>query len=89
MKYFFLLRDSNSCRLNANVIFVKKECIMKTFECGTLVPGCKWKTSHENEAEIVQHAVQHLKSIHNEHHIRPSIVAAIKQRVKDEDPQVA
>lgn len=62
---------------------------MKTFECGTLVPGCNWKTSHENEAEIVQHAVEHLKIIHQETHIRPSIVEAIKRRIKDADSQAA
>jgi predicted small metal-binding protein len=59
---------------------------MKTFECGTLVPGCGWKTSAENEAEIVQRAVQHLKTAHNEAHIRPTIVDAIKQRIREANP---
>jgi len=54
---------------------------MKTFECGTLVPGCDWQTTAENDAEIVQRAVQHLKTAHQEHHIRPSIVEAIKERI--------
>jgi predicted small metal-binding protein len=62
---------------------------MKTFECGTLVPGCDWKTSNENEADVVQHAVQHLKAVHEEHHIRPSIVEAIKQRIKDTDSEAS
>jgi predicted small metal-binding protein len=62
---------------------------MKVFECGTLVPGCGWKTTSDNDAEIVQHAVQHLKSAHNETHIRPSIIDAIKQRVREESRNIS
>lgn len=60
---------------------------MKTFECGTLVPGCGWKTSASEEADIVQHAVDHMKSAHGETVMRTSMVEAIKQRIKQVDPQ--
>ncbi len=56
---------------------------MKTFECGTLVPGCDWETSAENEAEIVRRAVEHMKSAHGETVIRETMVDAIKKRIKE------
>ena len=55
---------------------------MKTFECGTLVPGCDWATSDEDEAEVVRRAVEHLKSAHEEGEVRESMVANIKKRIK-------
>lgn len=55
---------------------------MKTFECGTLVPGCDWSASNEDEAEIVRRAVEHLKSAHEETEIRESMVTNIKKRIK-------
>lgn len=54
---------------------------MKTFECGTLVPGCDWKVTLDSNADVVQHAVDHLKTTHNEKIIRPSMVSAIKDRI--------
>ena len=56
---------------------------MKKFECGTLLPGCNWSTSSDKEAEVVQHAVDHMRTTHNESVIRPSMVEAIKQRVRE------
>lgn len=57
---------------------------MKTFHCGSLVPGCQWHTRAENEAEVVSRAVDHLRETHGETVIRPSIVEQIKQRIMDE-----
>lgn len=54
---------------------------LKTFECGTLVPGCDWHTTAESEGEIVRRAIEHMKNAHNETVIRPSMVEAIKQRI--------
>ena len=56
---------------------------MKRFECGTLVPGCNWHTQHEDEAEVVLKAVEHLKSAHEETRVRPNLVDEIKARVVD------
>ncbi|MCB1386243.1 MAG: DUF1059 domain-containing protein [Nitratireductor sp.] len=55
---------------------------MKTFECGTLVPGCEWHTEADEEAEVVRRAVEHLKSSHGEAIIRESMIEAIKQRIQ-------
>jgi predicted small metal-binding protein len=57
---------------------------MKTFQCGSLVPGCAWQTTAEDEAEIVRRAVEHLRSAHGETTIRESMVDNIKQRIRDE-----
>ncbi|MGB7287425.1 MAG: DUF1059 domain-containing protein [Salaquimonas sp.] len=62
---------------------------MKTFECGTLVPGCAWKITLTSQADVVQHAVDHLKSTHGEKIIRPSMVTAIKDRITEADADAA
>jgi len=58
---------------------------MKTFHCGSLVPGCDWHTRSESEAEIVSRAVDHLRETHGETIIRPSIVEQIKARMSNEE----
>jgi predicted small metal-binding protein len=56
---------------------------MKTFECGTLVPGCKWHTEAEDAAEVVRRAAEHLRTTHGEQDIRPTMVEQIKARVHE------
>ena len=56
---------------------------MKTFRCGTLVPGCSWETSADEEAEVVLRAVEHLRSAHSEGVVRENMVENIKSRIKD------
>ena len=56
---------------------------MKQFECGTLVPGCRWHTEAENGAEVVRRAADHLRSVHGEAEVRPEMIDRIKQRVHD------
>lgn len=57
---------------------------MKTFHCGSLVPGCEWHTRADSEAEVVSRAIDHLRQTHGETVIRPSIVEQIKDRMSDE-----
>lgn len=56
---------------------------MKSFECGTLVPGCQWHTEAEDQAEVVRRATEHLRSAHGEEEIRPGMVEQIKARVHE------
>lgn len=56
---------------------------MKSFECGTLVPGCQWHTEATDSAEVVRRATEHLRSAHGEEEIRPGMVEQIKARVHD------
>lgn len=56
---------------------------MKTFECGTLVPGCKWHTEAEEGAEVVRRAADHLRTAHGEEMVRPNMIEQIKARVHD------
>ncbi|MDP2121595.1 MAG: DUF1059 domain-containing protein [Hoeflea sp.] len=58
---------------------------MKTFHCGSLVPGCDWHTRADSEAEIVSRAIDHLRVTHGETIIRPSIVEQIKARMSEEE----
>lgn len=62
---------------------------MKTFECGTLVPGCTWHTQAEDSAEVVRRAAEHLRSAHGEEQVRPNLVDEIKARIKDVDRATA
>jgi len=55
---------------------------MKEFHCGSLVPGCEWHTRHEEEAEIMRRAVEHLRETHGETIIRETMVEAIRSRIE-------
>lgn len=56
---------------------------MKTFQCGTLVPGCEWQTGAEDQAEVVRRAVEHLKTAHGENAVRENMVDNIKKRIRE------
>ncbi len=58
---------------------------MKSFECGTLVPGCNWHTEATDSAEVVRRAAEHLRSAHGESDVRPNMIEQIKARVHDKD----
>ena len=49
---------------------------MKEFHCGSLVPGCDWHTRHEEEAEIMRRAVEHMREIHGERPRRRAVATA-------------
>lgn len=56
---------------------------MKSFECGTLVPGCTWHTEAEETAEVARRAADHLRTTHGEDVIRPNMVDEIKARIRE------
>ncbi len=56
---------------------------MKTFECGTLVPGCEWHTRAEDSSEVVRRAVEHLRNTHGETVIRENMIDEIKARIRE------
>ncbi len=56
---------------------------MKQFHCGTLVPGCDWQARHEEEAEIIRRAVEHMRNTHGETIIRESMIEAIRARISE------
>ncbi len=57
---------------------------MKTYHCGSLVPGCEWHTRHDDEAEIIRRASEHLREVHGETTIRETMVEAIRSRITKE-----
>lgn len=61
---------------------------MKSFECGTLVPGCTWHTEAKETAEVVRRAADHLRTTHGEETIRPNMVDQIKARVHEKSEAV-
>jgi predicted small metal-binding protein len=56
---------------------------MKSFECGTLVPGCTWHTEAKDSAEVVRRVAEHLRTAHGEDEIRPTMIEQIKARVQE------
>lgn len=56
---------------------------MKRFECGSLVPGCKWHTQAETEADVVLRATEHMRGAHGEDRVRPNLVDEIKARITE------
>ena len=58
---------------------------MKEFQCGALVPGCDWHTRHEEEAEVIRRAVEHMRNVHGETVIRETMLEAIRSRISDQD----
>jgi len=57
---------------------------MKEFQCGTLVPGCQWRTFAEDQAEVVRRAAEHMREAHGETQLRESMIENIKKRVTDQ-----
>lgn len=57
---------------------------MKHFTCGTLVPGCQWHTSADDESEVIRRVVAHLHSAHDEETVRPQMIERIKARITDQ-----
>lgn len=57
---------------------------MKSYHCGSLVPGCDWHTRHEEEAEVIRRAVAHMREAHGEDVIRETMVEAIRSRITEE-----
>lgn len=57
---------------------------MKYYHCGSLVPGCDWHTRHEDEAEVIRRAVEHMREAHGEHTIRETMVEAIRSRITNQ-----
>lgn len=62
---------------------------MRRFECGTLVPGCDWHTRAQEDAEVVHRAVEHMRSVHGETHMRENMIDNIKARIRSDDPAQA
>jgi len=54
---------------------------MKTYHCGSLVPGFEWHTRHEEEAEVMRRAIEHMREAHGESTIRETMVEAIRSRI--------
>ena len=58
-----------------------REKTKKEYNCGSLVPGCDWHTRHEEEAEVMRRAVEHMRETHGETIIRESMIDAIRSRI--------
>ncbi len=55
---------------------------MKTFHCGSIVPGCDWHTRNEDEAEVIRRAVEHMRQTHDAE-IKESTLEAIRSKIEE------
>ena len=83
------IRDWESSRIFAIICVAgtDEEIVMKLFQC--TVPGCDWHTRHDNEAEIIRRATEHLRETHGEETIRESTVEAIRARIETDKAAAA
>lgn len=54
---------------------------MKEFRCGNMVPGCDWHTRHDDTAEIIRRAVDHLQTAHGHDHVGETTIEAIRSKI--------
>lgn len=59
---------------------------MKEFQCGSLVPGCEWHARHEDEAEVIRKAAEHLRQTHGSE-VHESTIEAIRSRIERVEEQ--
>ncbi len=59
---------------------------MKEYKCGRLVPGCEWETRAEGDAEIIRRASDHMRSAHEETHVRENLIGEIRKRITEVQP---
>ena len=57
--------------------------MMKVFECGAVVPGCKFVAHDENRDELVVTAVEHLHRVHEIEQLSESLKARVRAIIKD------
>jgi predicted small metal-binding protein len=54
----------------------------KMFECGTVVPGCKFVVHGDTEADVMSNATEHLRSSHEIEHFSERLKAKMRAAIK-------
>ena len=61
-----------------------KEVLMaKELRCGELMPGCNKVIEGENEAEIIENAVEHAREDHGVREIPPEMSSKVKAAIRE------
>ena len=55
----------------------------KVFECGTVVPGCKFVLHGETVDELLVIAAEHVHSVHGIDHLSEELKARIRSVIRD------
>jgi predicted small metal-binding protein len=56
----------------------------KIFECGSVVPGCRFVAHGPSKEELVMKAADHLRSTHNVDHLSDRLRAKIRAVIRDD-----
>ena len=56
---------------------------MKQFNCGDVVPGCKWVTRREDEEELLVEISSHAHDAHGMDEIPPEVAAIIRNVITE------
>jgi predicted small metal-binding protein len=54
------------------------------FECGSVVPGCRFVIHAEERDEVLLKAVEHMHSFHDIEHLSEPLKARIRAAVREE-----
>jgi predicted small metal-binding protein len=66
-------------------VSASREAIMvKVFECGSVVPGCRFVAHDESRDELVVTAVEHLHRVHEIEQLSESLKARVRAIIKDD-----
>lgn len=57
--------------------------MLSVFECGSIVPGCRFVAHSEDRDELVVTAIQHLHNVHEIEHLSDSLKARLRGVIKE------
>jgi predicted small metal-binding protein len=57
--------------------------MLKVFECGSVVPGCRFVAHSENRDELVVTAIEHLHRVHEIEHLSDPLKARVRAVIKE------
>lgn len=57
--------------------------MLSVFECGSIVPGCRFVVHSENRDELVVTAIEHLHHVHEIEHLSDSLKARLRSVIKE------
>jgi predicted small metal-binding protein len=57
--------------------------MLSVFECGTIVPGCRFVAHSESRDELVVTAIEHLHRVHEIEHLSETLKARLRAVIKE------
>jgi predicted small metal-binding protein len=61
--------------------------MLSVFECGAIVPGCRFVAHSESRDELVVTAIGHLHRVHEIEHLSEELKARLRAVIKEVSPE--